>query len=148
MKNSDYALSLFKEGFNCSQSVFTPFAEKLGIEKETALKLSCGFGAGMAYFQETCGAVTGAYMALGLKYGKSKSDENDLRDKTYSLIQDFTSNFIDKHHTTNCRKLINCDLNTDEGKKYFYQNDIKMKFCAECVKDAVTIVEKIMETNI
>jgi C_GCAxxG_C_C family probable redox protein len=68
-------IDAFRKGFNCSQAVLSSFSPDLGLEKETALKIACGFGAGMAKLQETCGAVTGAVMVLGLKYGKYKEDD-------------------------------------------------------------------------
>lgn len=42
--HSDKARKLFKQGYNCAQSVFCAFADELGIDFETALKLSSSFG--------------------------------------------------------------------------------------------------------
>ena len=83
----------FKNGFNCSQSVFSTFAPELGLDKETALKIADGFGAGMGYSAETCGAVTGAFMAIGLKYGRSKSDDDQAKEKINTLIKEFMHQF-------------------------------------------------------
>lgn len=51
--------------YNCAQAVFVPFAEELGIPTEQAIATAAHFGAGMR-MGSTCGAVTGALMALGL----------------------------------------------------------------------------------
>ncbi|WP_242975830.1 C-GCAxxG-C-C family protein [Desulfosporosinus sp. FKB] len=67
---SDIAVDCFLSGFNCAQAVFSTYSNDLGLTMEMAKKIACGFGAGMGYIGETCGAVTGALMLIGLKYGK------------------------------------------------------------------------------
>lgn len=71
MKKSEKAVELFKKGYNCSQSVFGAFAEDLGIDFETAVMISSSFGGGMGRMREVCGAVSGMFMAAGIKYGYS-----------------------------------------------------------------------------
>ena len=40
MNEKERAVELFKEGFNCSQAVFTAFAHRFGIDEDTAKKIS------------------------------------------------------------------------------------------------------------
>ena len=54
MKNGDLAVSMFKEGFSCSQAILLTYGQELGIDKATALKISAPFGGGMARMGETC----------------------------------------------------------------------------------------------
>ena len=68
MNNSEEALDLFSNNFNCSQAVFASIGPKIGIDKNSCLKIASGFGGGMGRQQKTCGAVTGAYMALGAAF--------------------------------------------------------------------------------
>lgn len=72
MDKTQKAVDYFNKGFNCSQAIFTAFNEDNGIREETALKMSCGFGAGCGRLGLTCGAVSGAFMVIGMKYGKYK----------------------------------------------------------------------------
>ena len=67
MNKRTLALAQFDKGFACSQAVFSAYAEDLGLDQETALKIAGPFGGGTGRKAETCGAVTGALMALGLK---------------------------------------------------------------------------------
>ena len=69
MTNEEKAKELFKSGYNCAQSVFAVYAERYGIDFETALKLSSSFGGGMGRLREVCGAVSGMFMAAGLATG-------------------------------------------------------------------------------
>lgn len=76
MTRPEDAAAYFNEGFSCSQAVVSSFSEDLGLHKETARTISCGFGAGMARTGNVCGAVTGAMMVIGLKYGKTSAGDD------------------------------------------------------------------------
>jgi C_GCAxxG_C_C family probable redox protein len=144
MKDKE-ALEYHKKGFNCAQSVFVVFAKEHGISEAQALKVAAGFGSGMGRLQATCGAVTGAYMAIGLKHGKSIGDEGiEKREKTYELVRIFDKKFKEQFKTTSCRELLECDMMTDEGKKFYTDNKLGEKVCERCIQEAVKIVEKIL----
>ena len=140
------AVEYFKKGFNCAQAVLVVFAKEHGLDEATSLKVAGGFGAGMGRMQSTCGAVTGAYMVIGLNYGKTLGDDgNEKRDKTYALVRSFDSEFKKIFGTTSCRELLNCDLTTPEGGKYFTDNRLSEKVCQKCVREAVLITEKLLQ---
>ena len=88
----------FYNGYNCAQSVLSVFAEDLGMSKDACLKLASPFGSGIAYMQETCGAVSGALMAIGLKYGRGK--DGTIEDK--ELAYDMSRHFIEEFKETTC----------------------------------------------
>lgn len=139
------ALEYFRNGFNCAQAVFAPFAKENEIPEAHALKIAGGFGGGMGRLQATCGAVTGAYMAIGLKHGKSLGDEGiEKREKTYELVRTFDAAFKKQFTTTSCWELLRCDLMTDEGKKNFSENKLNEKVCEPCILQAVRILEQLI----
>lgn len=147
MKLSENALILFKNGYNCSQAVFTSYAVTQSVDKDTAMSISRGFGAGMGRLQETCGAVTGAYMAIGLSKKKSspEADENHIKEETYAAVREFNEEFKKIHGTTNCMKLLGgCNFFTEEGKKFFKDNNLMENKCFLYVKDASEILEKLI----
>ena len=82
MKRSEKALSYFNNSFNCAQSVITSFSPELGLSEDDCLKVSCAFGAGMGKQQHTCGAVSGALMVLGLKFGKALNDNEQKKERS------------------------------------------------------------------
>ncbi|HVN48918.1 MAG TPA: C-GCAxxG-C-C family protein [Bacteroidota bacterium] len=145
MNQTTEAVKLFSSGFNCAQSVFVPYAEEAGLPREQAFKLSCGFGAGKGRQQKTCGAVTGSYMVIGLKHGKYQQEDNPAREKTYSLVKEFSKQFIKKNKTLECSELLHCDLNTEEGNKYFQEHQLHNDVCVKCVTDANNILNAILE---
>ncbi|HPP50955.1 MAG TPA: C-GCAxxG-C-C family protein, partial [Spirochaetota bacterium] len=65
MKRSQVAIAKFTKDYNCAQSVLFSFCDYLNCDKDVALKISCGFGAGMGRKEEVCGAVTGGIMVIG-----------------------------------------------------------------------------------
>jgi C_GCAxxG_C_C family probable redox protein len=143
-KRIDEAVACFKSDFNCAQSVFSTYAEPLGLDKQTALRVSCAFGAGMARMTETCGAVTGALMVIGLKHGKARQGDDYAKEMTYDLTLEFVERFKEKHGTIVCRELLGCDIGTEEGKRFFDENKYEETRCAKFVADAVTILEEIL----
>ena len=88
MNRVERAVSSFKEGFRCSQALLSTYGVQFGLNREVALRISEAFGGGMGRMGETCGAVTGAFMVIGLRYGKTRiEDERAKREETryYSL---------------------------------------------------------------
>jgi C_GCAxxG_C_C family probable redox protein len=142
------ALESFKNGFNCSQSVLSVFAEELNLKKDTALKLATPFGAGMAYMQETCGAVTGALMAIGLKYGKGEFGTNEDKTHAYNQSKQFIAEFRKKNQSVCCRNLLDgIDMNTPEGMARIVEFDYFRTRCCDYVADAVQIAEEILNRD-
>jgi C_GCAxxG_C_C family probable redox protein len=126
--------------FNCAQTVFSLFAPELGIDEKTALKISSGFGGGMAC-AETCGAVTGAYMVIGMKHGHSTSNP-DEKAKTKLLIQDFNEKFKKEHGSLICKKLTGYDISTPEGNTAAREEGVFNTKCPVFIKTACNILEK------
>jgi C_GCAxxG_C_C family probable redox protein len=143
-KRVDQAVECFRNGFSCSQAVFSTYAEQLGMDKETALKVSGAFGGGMAGMGDTCGAVTGAFMVIGLKYGKTKPEDDEPKKKTYEVAKEFVKRFRSKHPSIVCRELLGCDISTTDGKQFFEDNKLKENKCMKFVEDAAIILEEIL----
>ena len=131
----------FGKGFYCSQAMLSAFCVDLGLDEKNALKISCGFGSGMGRTCQTCGAVTGAYLVIGLKYGSVSPDDRDSVERTFSLIQEFDERFKEKHGSVNCRDLLGVDIRygdqTAAGEKV-------RVICPQLVKDAAEILGTIL----
>lgn len=144
MKRSEKALKYYLEGFNCSQSVIASFADVLNIEEEVALRMASAFGGGMGRMQHTCGAVTGAFMVIGFLRGKYKEGEEEAKEITNKLIQEFAHKFAELNGSINCRALITYDLNTEEGRDQAEKADVFNKKCTDYVSIAVELLEEIL----
>lgn len=141
------AISLFNSGFNCSQSVLSAYSNTLNLNNDLALSVACGFGAGMGRLQGACGAVTGAYMVFGVYCSNQFENNGERKEKSYSMIQDFNQKFVAKHKTTDCKLLLNCDLNTEEGKKQFHLDNLSQTVCEICIKDSIQLINEQITKN-
>lgn len=135
------ALSRFAEGFNCSQAVFSSYAE--GIDEKTALKVASGFGGGMGRMAETCGAVTGAMMVLGLRFGGAIPDR-EAKERVYAKIREFAERFKTGNGSLVCRDLLNCDISTPEGYEVAKEKGLLTTICPKFVRDAAEILEEML----
>jgi len=133
---------LFALGYNCCQAVVGGVAESHGLDSGPCIKCAVAFGAGIARTGETCGAVTGALMAIGVL----TSDPQDPSAKlaVYPRAQDFMARFREKHASLLCRDLVGCDIATPEGAQRMKELNLHQTICAGLVKDAVAIVEQML----
>jgi C_GCAxxG_C_C family probable redox protein len=144
MTKAEAAAAAFKEGFSCSQAVFTAFSGDLGLERLQALKISQALGGGMGHQGEACGAVTGAYLAIGLKHGRTRADDVAARDRTYDLMKTFAEQFKALHGSITCPCLLGCDIGTEDGMREARARDLFQKLCANYVRDAAEILEDLL----
>jgi C_GCAxxG_C_C family probable redox protein len=140
---SDDALKAFEAGFSCSQAVLTAFSKEAGLPEDISNRIACAFGGGIARRSLTCGAVSGALMVIGLKYGKAKAEDKISKEVTYVKVNEFCKLFIETHRSINCKELLGCDLATDEGRKYFKEKMLLTQKCNNYVKDACDILIKM-----
>jgi len=139
------AAEKFGSGYNCSQSVLSVFAEDFGMTKDCCLRLASPFGSGIARMQETCGAVTGALMVIGLKYGKGEHGLESDKANAYKMSLQLISKFKERHQSINCFELLdNLDINTPEGIAEIQKRKLFRCKCSIYVQDAVEIAESIL----
>jgi C_GCAxxG_C_C family probable redox protein len=143
-RNSEQAVALFSEGFNCAQAVLTACGEPRGLPRNIALRVAGPFGAGVGRMCGTCGAVSGAYMAIGLKYAKTGPGEDTAREKGYELACEFTARFNRRHQSTICSELLGCEIATPEGKQQAKEQKLFTTRCPVFVRDAAEIVDELL----
>jgi C_GCAxxG_C_C family probable redox protein len=140
MKKSHLAIENFKT-LNCAQSVLLSHAEELKLDKTTALRIALGFGGGMA-MAETCGAVTGAYMVLGMKAQFGEKSIQEIKTETKVAVKRFNELFIAKHGSLKCKKLLGVDISTPEGSAVANEKNLFNTVCSDLVGSAAEILEK------
>lgn len=142
---AEYAVTCFKNGYCCSQAVFSAFAPEYGMDRETALTITSSFCGGMGRLGKTCGAVTGAFLAIGLARGSAEPD-GKAREETYRLVRGFAERFTARNDSLECKDLIGCDIGTDEGYREAKDKNLFETVCEKLVRDAVEIVEEILSS--
>lgn len=141
----DKARELFKSGFNCSQAVFSAYADLFGMDFETAVRVSVGLGGGVGRLRETCGAVTGMAMLAGLKYADAENNTPQSKQKTYEIVREMVDEFKKTNRSVVCRELLGLtqaekSTKPDERNGEYYSK----RPCAEIVADAARAVEKVL----
>ena len=140
---SEQAVERFGKGFNCSQAVLSSYSEQFGLDCEKAFKVATGFGGGMR-MGSTCGAVSGAFMVLGLKYGNTTAEDKEGKANTYKKVEEYTKRFKARNDSVMCRELLGCDLTTPEGMKEAQDKGLFSSICPGMVREAVEILEEMM----
>lgn len=125
--------------------MLTTYGPRFGLDREMALKAAGAFGAGMGRMGETCGAVTGAFMVIGLKHGKVKADDDEAREQTYELVKEFADKFKARNRSIQCRELLGHDLSTPEGAEAVAEKNLFVTLCPRFVKDSTEILEEILK---
>jgi C_GCAxxG_C_C family probable redox protein len=138
------AVALFNQGYSCSQAVFAAYSAELGLDRTTSLKVSQAFGGGMAHLGEACGAVTGAFMLIGLKYGRVRAEDLDAKERTYALMRTFAEKFRAKHGSIQCPCLLGLDLGTEEGMRLAKEKNLFQTRCVQYVQNAAELIEEIL----
>jgi C_GCAxxG_C_C family probable redox protein len=143
LRKVENAGALFSQGFNCAQSLLTAYGTDLGLNRLEALKIGSAFGGGIGRMGQTCGAVTGALMVIGLKYGGT-DPHPEKRKEMYGAVEQFMEKFKarNKPQTLICSELIGFCMHQ---KPELSQNErnVILERCTQFVQDAAEIIEEI-----
>jgi C_GCAxxG_C_C family probable redox protein len=144
MSDVEKAASGFGQGLNCAQSIASSYGPGFGLSRELALRLASGLGGGIGHLGETCGAVTGAIVVIGLKHGGTVGDEL-ASEKTYGLVGQFLEKFKNRHGTIRCRELLGSDISTPEGLQAAEDKGLFEQRCPNYVRTSAEILEELLK---
>jgi C_GCAxxG_C_C family probable redox protein len=145
MTKSDDAHRCFMSRFTCSAAVFSAFSKDLGLDPDTAKKIACGFGAGISKTGNICGAVSGAVMVIGLKYGKTEAVDEAATHKTRAFVRKYIHEFTEKNGSVNCTELLGYDLSNPQAYSAARESGLFLTKCPALVRDAADILENILK---
>lgn len=143
------ALQAFTEGANCAQAVVLAYADDLGIDKSTALKLASSFGGGIGRLREVCGAVSGMMMVYGLLRGYDDLNDPDAKKAHYANVQALAAKFREENGSIICRELLSLHENenndptpTPRDTKFFHSRP-----CMGFVTSAARILDEALKAE-
>jgi C_GCAxxG_C_C family probable redox protein len=141
--NSQRALQLFAQNYNCAQSVYAACAIGEGLEEAQRLALAAPFGGGIARQGEVCGALTGALLALGETQGNAMAaDPAAARIALYERARQLTEAFRRAHGAILCRELTGCSLDTEAGQRAFKERGLHQNLCTKLVAFAADALQE------
>ena len=148
----EQAVALFKEGYNCSQAVFVTYADLFGLDRETALKVSASFGAGIGRMREVCGAACGMFMVAGMLTGQTEGADQAAKKQNYEVVQLLAEEFKKENGGTYiCRELLSragamtaaeTGIATDTTPEKRTEEYYKKRPCLRVIEGAAAIVER------
>lgn len=100
------AVALFKEGYNCSQSVVGAYADMYGFTFEQALHMAASFGGGIGRMREICGAACGMFLLAGLERCAVDGADREGKAANYKLVQELAEKFKEECGTIRCSELL------------------------------------------
>jgi C_GCAxxG_C_C family probable redox protein len=140
-------VELFEQGFDCGQVVLSNFAKELGIDVKQANKIAASFGGGM-FSGETCGAVIGALIAIGLKYGHYLKNTPDVKNQNVAKVTEFRKKFLMRYNSTVCRELLGYDISKPEEMKIILEKGLLLSFCPKLTVYVTEILSGILSEDV
>jgi C_GCAxxG_C_C family probable redox protein len=112
------------------------------MARKTAMQISAGFAGGMR-LEYTCGAVTGAFMVLGLRHSGEYCEAATGRADVYARVLDFTKRFRERNGSIVCRELLGSDISTPEGRQQAHERNLFKTTCVKMVEEAAGMLEEM-----
>lgn len=143
------AVSLFKSGYNCSQSVVAAFADLYGFTEEQALRMAASFGGGIGRMRQTCGAACGMFLLAGLETGAVRADDREGKGRNYDVVQQLAAQFREENGSLICAELLGLDRKaatppTPEARTAEYY---RKRPCSMMVETAARLFARFLEEN-
>ena len=132
----------FESGLYCAESVLKTIAEDRGIHSPLIPRIATGLCSGMSRTCGTCGALTGATLAINLVLGRDSADQTV--EENYAAVQELVERFKAEFGSTGCAELLDCDLGTEEGQAKYNSEDLGQR-CARHTAEAARIVGDILD---
>lgn len=139
----EYASTQFLKSMNCSQAVLETYAPSMGMPVPLARRVAAAFAGGMGVGAQ-CGAVTGAFMVIGMKYGKTENQDSEADRETLARLGEFVREFKSKHGHLGCSSLLGVDMATPEGVKEAERRGLFATECPKFVRTAAEILDRIL----
>ncbi len=145
---AERAMELFKEGYNCTQSVVLAFSDYYKESTEDLAAMVCSFGGGMGRLREVCGAVSGMLFVAGRIYGYSDPKAKEKKAEHYARVQELARRFREKNGAIVCRELLGLTEKVstpvpEERTQEYY----KKRPCMALIGDAAEILEQYIAEN-
>jgi C_GCAxxG_C_C family probable redox protein len=144
MNKSELASEYLKKGYNCAQSVIKAYANDVGMNEEDAVKMASVLGGGIGRTGHICGAVSGAALVIGMKFGSTDNTDKHSRNKAYQKANELLEKFSAQNKSVLCKELLGYDIKTKEGLKQARESGVMVQKCPKLVLSAAKILESII----
>lgn len=129
---------------HCSQIVVGQWAEILGLDAETSVRMAGPLGGG-CFCGNVCGCVSGALLVLGAEFGHCQLGDQEGNARMLEKIEAFKTAFLERFGTLNCRELIGYDFSKEGDFQKAQEAGVFFQKCPDFVNGALEILDEIME---
>lgn len=146
MDHSLCAGELFRQGYNCAQTVAVAFCDVTGLTPEYAARMASSFGGGMGRMREVCGAVSGMLLVAGLLYGYETPGDDAAKKEHYTRVQYLSGKFREEAGSIICREILKnppSDPNPTPRTETFYAS----RPCQRMVMLAAAILDEYIQEH-
>jgi C_GCAxxG_C_C family probable redox protein len=143
MTKCETALDLLARRFNCAQAILGAYGPAEGLGMDDCLRVAAPFGGGIGQLGETCGAVSGALMVLGLRYGGEAATNPQAKAALYERVREFVLRFKARNQSIVCRDLLGCDISTPEGWQQVQARQTHQTVCPKFIRDAAEFLDEM-----
>lgn len=147
MSKAEIAADYMKKGYNCAQSVIKAYAGDVGMNEEDAVKMASALGGGIGRTGHICGAVSGAALIIGMKFGSTDNTAKHSRAKAYQKAKELLEKFSAQNKSVLCKDLLEYDISTKEGLKQARESGVFIQKCPLLVSSAAKILEDIISSE-
>jgi C_GCAxxG_C_C family probable redox protein len=148
MKKSETAAGYMKQGFNCAQAVIKAYSGDVGLKDvEAAVKMASVLGGGIGRTGHVCGAVSGAALIIGMKFGTTDPSNAQAKELPYNKTNELLERFRAENKTILCRELVSADMRNPEELKKAREAGIFQQKCPLFVASAGRILEDIINAG-
>ncbi|MGZ4911283.1 MAG: C-GCAxxG-C-C family protein [Halobacteriota archaeon] len=144
MTKADDVVALYGTGFNCAQALLSVFAPDYGLDRDTALRLAQGLGAGISRTDNLCGQVSSPVMIIGLRYGGTRAEDTAAREKTFQIVGEFIREFTRRNGAVDCTVLLGYNLSDPQQAAKAKERKVMPARCPGFIRDAVEILEDLL----
>jgi C_GCAxxG_C_C family probable redox protein len=141
---SNEVVDFLNKGYRCSEAVLKVYGKSFGLEEELAVKMGCALGGGLGGSGDTCGAIVGSILIIGLKFGRINNIDSNTKSQIDEMVREYIFNFKKIHKSINCSNMIGFDRSSESGRKQAIESGVIKKLCPRYVKDAAILLEQIL----
>jgi len=139
------AEEMAEEGFLCSESVFKAIASAQSVTSELIPKVATGFAAGIGRSGEVCGAVSGAILGLGLKYGRNSLEDPPPGSRSYWFATELIQVTKERRGTVTCAGVLGLDLKDTGDLETYHKRDHWNTTCRELIKESTALAWDLLQ---
>lgn len=123
--------------YGCAETTYMVLAEAFGLAESPDPSLVMVLNGGVAWWGGTCGAITGAAVAVGQLAGRRLPDHGEAKRTARRIISRYMEEFQREWGAVDCRTLVGCDIRTEEGHRAFLEQSLWREVCMRQIAFAV-----------